>query len=84
MHYSIVGSVSTHLFGGQDIPLSAPLLFLDGLGFILSVPMISAGIAMLTWRIIEAPCLRFKRFFSYEEEGRLVEGSTIVADLVAK
>lgn len=82
LHSSIVARVLTHFSGGPTCPLSGPILFLDGFAFIVLVPAISAGIAMITWRLIEAPCLRFKRFFSYEEEGKLVEGSTIVTDLV--
>ena len=81
-HRSIVNYALKHLFSRQTLILGSTQLWLDGLAYAFLVPTISAGIALVTWWSIEAPCLRFKRFFSYEEKGRAVDGATIVADSV--
>lgn len=81
-HPSMVVHVLKTFFVSQTLPLSGPLLWLDGFVYVLFVPAASVVIAMLTWRLLEAPCLRLKSFFTYEEKDRLVEGSTIVTELI--
>ena len=81
-HSSILIRALKHLSVSQTLPLSGILLFLDGLVYVLLVSAASTGIALVSWRLIEAPCLRLKRFFAYEDKGRPVDGAAIVADLV--
>ena len=81
LHFSIVVFTLKHFSSRQMTPLNKSLLWLDGVIYVLFVCAASVGIAMITWHMIEAPCLRLKRFFSYEEKGRLVEGAEIIGSL---
>ena len=86
-HFSCVARLLELVSGRPEyslsgLPISKPMLWLDGITYVVFVPAVSAAIGMLTWYVLEAPCLRLKRYFSYEKKDKPVEGSEIVADLV--
>lgn len=50
--------------------------FVDGLLFVLAAVVLTMGLVAFSWRVVELPCLRLKRFFSTETaaDSRVVPG----------
>jgi peptidoglycan/LPS O-acetylase OafA/YrhL len=63
-HYSIVFSLMRRFIGGPLVPGSL-MLWLDAVVYITLAISLSAGTALLSWHILESPCLRLRRFFPY-------------------
>ena len=79
--FSVVLYTLKYFSGGHVFSMNRSLMVLDCILYVLFVTVTSIGIAMITWRVIEAPCLRLKRFFSYETKDHAVEGSALVMHL---
>ena len=60
--YSIVSVWVSRIAGGTQLPYWL-LLVLDGTAYVALVVAASAGLAALSWNVLESPCLRSKRFF---------------------
>jgi len=63
-NYSIVFSAATHLVGARTF--GAGMLVLDGAAYIALAVGLSVGAALLSWQILELPCLRLRRYFTNE------------------
>jgi peptidoglycan/LPS O-acetylase OafA/YrhL len=62
--YSIVFSLAAHLMAGRPLPVTL-LLWLDALAYIVLASGLCVGAALLSWHLLELPCLRLRRLFPY-------------------
>jgi peptidoglycan/LPS O-acetylase OafA/YrhL len=62
-HYSIVFSLMKSI-GGAFVP-GRFLMLLDSVVYMAVAIGLSVGVALLSWHILELPCLRLKQFFPY-------------------
>jgi peptidoglycan/LPS O-acetylase OafA/YrhL len=64
---SVVFSFMESLFGWTSSPggQRTLMLVLDGVVYLLLTIGLSVGVALLSWYLLELPCLRLKRFFPY-------------------
>jgi peptidoglycan/LPS O-acetylase OafA/YrhL len=63
-HYSIVFSLMTRL-AGEPLARGPLLILLDAVGYIALGFGLSVGTALLSWHILELPCLRLRQLFPY-------------------